>query len=168
MYFVGAIKNAPRPSPYDILSLPHSLFLSLFFFLHSSLLNFPMATAFCFLWVLRPYPAHGGRAHVTCNAGSALCPARHIPDEWEMLRLLSCLILHTHRISIFSELLDYTVYENICCSGMCMTYLIFSSHIINTVSKNAQTHWFQRGGLKETSRSNENLCFGFWLWLFFF
>lgn len=80
-----------------------------------------------------------------------------------MLRLLSCLILHTHGISIFLELLDYPVYENICCSGMCVTYLIFSSHIINAVSKDTQTHWLQCEGLKETSRSNENLCFGFWL-----
>lgn len=85
-----------------------------------------------------------------------------------MLRLLSCLILHTHRISIFLELLDYPVYENICCSGICVTYLIFSSHIINAVSKDTQTHWLQRGGLKKNSRSNENLCFGFWLWLVFF
>lgn len=66
-----------------------------------------------------------------------LCTAWYIPDERQILSLLSCLTLHTHRISIFLELLDYTLYENTC-SEMCVTHLIFSSHIINAVSKDMQ------------------------------
>lgn len=51
---------------------------------------------------------------------------------------------------------------------MCVTYLIFNSHVINAVSKDTQTHWIQLVGLKRFLETTRIFVFIFDCDCFFF